>query len=286
MDMQTYALAVSAGNELKSKMNGVNWGCMNATAIVYPDKDPDFTLETVCLAHMSRVESGSIAVVNMLMDQREKEGFLTESEALQYMHWLLVDSPYAETFISKSAHQALLDKYTISDSMAPANLMVGGMVAVRRLWEFPIIARIFCDLTNRGVNKNLAYVLGHTVAGSFEREGSYDFSTLRGAHTSIGGAIAARAAGNFIKGVVITKSKPYKESTYYYGYSTQFGDEDYSLHTFLMGLPRNKVEEKEDKNPFAKARVIRANSFTYDELIDHLVSHEKTILKKCGVDNA
>ena len=53
------------------------------------------------------------------------------NHCLRFLHYLLNKSPYAPAFISKSAGQAIKNGYVLVSLDVPANMAVGGMIALR-----------------------------------------------------------------------------------------------------------------------------------------------------------
>lgn len=90
--------------------------------------------------------------------------YLPPEVELWFVDYIINRSPYSETFISKDAAKCLEDKVTLSSGDHPSNLMVAGLVALRRLWEYSMVARAAYDLAQAGVNEDLAFVLGHLVS--------------------------------------------------------------------------------------------------------------------------
>ncbi|MNZ65598.1 hypothetical protein D3C78_837950 [compost metagenome] len=207
---------------------------------------------------------------------------LEEEEALMFLDWLLNRSPYASAFVTKSAHEALYHKATISDAFTPSNLMAAGMVASRRLWEYAFVTRVFCDLVKVGVNEDLAYWLGHIAAGSFNRSGSFNWSSSKSGHCSVDTCTSTPdSLKAFLEHRPANLSKTYNESWYYYGYHEMFGGELGGITPWIHNNFPYKAQVGVKKvNPF-KADVLDS-SCSYQHAIETMATFQHTILEHIG----
>ena len=150
---------------------------------------------TVCHAALERkyeehpedrfaVVNGFQTTYNGMNGAGKWEDTSLEDKAL-YLDWLFNRSPYASTFISKSAIRSLNYGFSVSDCATPSNLMAAGLVATRRMWEYPYILRVWVDLTKAGVNENLAYYLAHLASCKVDGTGSLHWNYPVYGHCSI-----------------------------------------------------------------------------------------------------
>lgn len=274
MDMTLYKRCIEARDGLLKKLGsgGLSWGRITAIAIVLPDTI-HYSKAQQCHAGLEwegygQSPKGGLAVVNGLLKPRD--GTLYEDEALLFLDWLLNRSPYASTFVTKSAHEALLTKMTISRGDTPSNLMAAGMVASRRLWEYAFVARVFCDLVKVGVNENLAFYLAHIAQCKFDGKGNLSWTALTSGHCSMNpGVMGCEEVNNFINCKVVKPNKNYCEDSRYGGYDKMFGSCKYDkrLSTWVhKNFPYSRVKEGGAVNPFAKAAP-GGDSCKYEEAI-------------------
>jgi hypothetical protein len=108
------------------------------------------------------------------------------NHSLRFLHYLLNKSPYAEAFISKSAGQALKNGYVLVSLDAPANMAVGGMIALRYgCWEYDTTSKVFNDFVAAGVDEDAAWL---TCASYTILFGKFDVTYPSGGHSYIAAA--------------------------------------------------------------------------------------------------
>ncbi len=287
MDMALYTRAVEARDEL-IKREKDNWSRVASIAIV-KEKDVEYSTNHACHAGLmfngyGRGGPGARAVVSLLMKPCPVTvEMLYEDEALLFLDWLLNRSPYASTFITKSAHEALHHKATISTAYAPSNLMAAGMVASRRLWEYPVIARVFCDLVKAGVNENLSYYLAHIASTRFKCDGNIDWSNSNRGHCSIDTySMGREEVKNFIENKPVKLNKDYAESCNYQGYDCMFGSCGGAARRLNQWVHKNFPYSGQVKaggaNPFAKA-MAGASQCKYEDGIRIMAEWQPTLMK-------
>lgn len=201
--------------------------------------------------------------------------FLPAEVELWFVDYIINRSPYSETFLSKDAAKCLEDKVTLSSGDHPSNLMVAGLVALRRLWEYSMVARAAYDLAQDGVNEDLAFVLGHLV--NVETQVSPDSQTgwtyCHSGHCSIDPSIMSlKVVKNFLD------HKPQKLNSLwsegkgrYDGYDAMYGEgfpaittyvrENFPYHLY-KGAPPPVVAST---NPFLAAKAKPAAGKDKDE---------------------
>lgn len=295
MDMTSYRQIMSGRDELLKQLNDkkLNWSSCAAINIIFPDST-HVSPNQACHAGLSNdyegnKSKGSIAVVSALMKPKDTE-HLEEEDAYLFLDWLLNRSPYSETFITKSADEALYYKTIISSSDHPSNLMAAGLVASRRLWEYASVARVMVDLSKAGVNEDLAFYLGHIFRGKFNRGGDCDWGGCTAGHTSLNpGVMGHEEVRRFLCHEPVNLNKKYSENYRYGGYdgmygSTRKGDLGSHIH---KNFPYNGEKGKAvNVNPFpadqpAYGRV-KGKSCSYEHLIAGMVDYQHTILADIG----
>lgn len=214
---------------------------------------------TNCHAGLSDGEDGTplkgdrVAVIHSI--QKEIDD-LTIEEKTRYLDWLLNRSPYKDVFVNKVASAVLESGVIICETMIPANLMAGGMIAARRLSEYTGSVRIWCDLVWHGVNEDLAFLVAHTTTTGRDRT-RLTRDCLAG-HCSIDGwRVSDLVINNFVNGVLVNPREDYIKDISYRGVHNLWGDTDKAdgevyLHSFVHHI-LDTVPKKETKvsgNPF------------------------------------
>lgn len=191
-----------------------------------------------------------------------------EDEALnlRWLKWVLNDSPYAHTFHTKRAKDALY-LGVIQSAEHPGNMIMGGLHMFRAAWEGYQKHRVFIwdALVNEGVEANLAWLLVSSLRTKRSQElnwynGAYshrpveypayyslfacDHDALDIRQMSVNGAIA------FIKGQPTYITPPYKVKTDYHGVFRAFeGRKTHDLYNWLeqhlvYGREETKVSDE------------------------------------------
>lgn len=292
MDMTSYRQIMDGRAELLKALEKGDrrWTATAAINIIFPDST-HISPNQACHAGLDNEyngnkRKGSIAVVSALMKPAKE--MLDEEEAYYFLDWLLNRSPYASTFITKSAEEALYTKTTISSSFHPSNLMAAGMVASRRLWEYPIVARVMVAMSKAGVNEDLAFYLGHITRGKFDLMGSFDFAGRLSGHCSIDPCVmGSKELLRFLNHDVLTPNKTYHESRVYRGYDGMYGvlsGKDISMASFIHSkFPYKGPKEAVNVNPFPMDLGVNKNkSAGFEELVDRMVDFQHTIFKEIG----
>lgn len=287
MDMSTYKKAHAMAVELVDRLNKGNmgWHRVAAVAILKKDGKVHFSTNQACHAGLSlngwgENGPGGVAVASGLMQPKKKE-ILWEEEALKYLDWLLNRSPYACTFVSKTPEQALLDKFIISSGEHPSNLMAAGLVASRRLWEYPVIARVFCDLIDAGVEEDLAYYLAHIASCTFKQNGSLNWANTNRGHCSIDTEqFGWPTLRNWLSHKPASLNQSYVENANYHGYDGMFGERlGETVGSWIHKNFPYKGGAKGTGNPFAKA-IVAERSCDYWDGIKIMAEFQHKIIEK------
>lgn len=276
----------------------LQWSENAAIVGVYEDekRPAKFSGTQVCHAGLSSL-TGSIRVVSALMSG---EGYATgrvlgKEVELWFVDYILNRSPYAETFVTKDAQQALEQKYTVSRGDVPANLMSAGMVALRRLWEYTYVAAAAYSLAKAGVNEDLAFLLGHTVctADAPHAASNTSWSGCHSGHCSINPCCMGWKAVKAFMAHKPTQPKGlYCKDTSYDGYDAMFGkvvhgQEDYcKFVNQQFPYEKCKGQAGPNLNPFTKAlSQNKGNQVPYDKAIEVMAEWANTTLTE-KINNA
>lgn len=288
--MTTYRKIITARDDMLAQLNDreKDWSSCACIAIVFEDHH-HVSPNQACHAGLrnnyeGNKESGALAVVSGLMKPDKKEE-VDEEEAIMFLDWLLNRSPYAETFITKSPHEALLHKVIVSSAHHPSNLMAAGLVASRRLWEYVFISRVFCDLAKAGVNEDLAFYLGHIFSGRFDREGNVSYINCQAGHCSLNPVyMGAEELKNFLEHKPVHLNKTYNEYWNYNGYDAMYGEGDGSArHWIHNNFPYKPAAVKVAANPFPVDEGRDPNkTCSYDHLIKTTVEFQHRIFEYIG----
>lgn len=286
-------LTLDAANQLIERLDRrqMNWS-MNAAIIgVFesPLLKPKCSSNQACHAGLSNLTSTK-RVVSALMDgsgYAEGRGLAPEVE-LWFVDYILNRSPYAETFVTKNAKEALAYKYTVSSSDTPSNLMAAGMVALRRLWEYRRVAQAAYDLVQGGVNEDLAFLLGHLIScDTTPTPGSgATWGFCHSGHCSINpNMMGFKEVRRFMEHTPIKPNKSFYENSYYNSYDNLFGavtDRRDSYHMFVReNFPYDqcvKPAGTSSVNPFTAALPKPVGNKSYAEIIRVMCIWANTVL--------
>jgi hypothetical protein len=151
------------------------FGCSCGARYRYEDNPKH---EADC-AYKHRKGGCILAVVSMLWLD------VPEPMAVSFLNWLFNKSQYSSAFQNRSGKLALSKGYCIADPTVNANIMAGGLVASRRLWEYTSVLHVWDELVKRGVHPALAYWLGHKSSGRAGRPNNMHMRSEMSCHTSI-----------------------------------------------------------------------------------------------------
>jgi hypothetical protein len=150
---------------------GNYYSCANYL-IVYEDGKTASYMDEAChsalITHDS--EGRQFYIINVLPqvwegdDVDSYENYHDADYLVPYLDWIVSESVYADAFLEDSAEQILRQGYCVTPSNIPANYLQSAMIALRKHWEIGHIAAVWWELVQKGVNKELAFVLGHFTA--------------------------------------------------------------------------------------------------------------------------
>lgn len=284
MEMHLYRQMMKGREEMIAALDSkqrswTNTACVN---IIYDGKT-HLSINQACHYGLNNDKIGSFAVVSGLMKPHDGK-VLDEEEALYFLEWLLNESPYSSTFITKSPEEALYYKATISSSHHPSNLMAAGMVASRRLWEYPEIARFFVDMGKAGVKKDLAYFLAHMLECDFKRKGNASWDQYERGHCSLRADRGARCLLNYLNHNVINPNKLYSERCKYNGYDDMYDSGSFNIANYLRGNFPYQGEVKKAAGLFPADDKGKDKQCSYENIIQGMVEFQHTLLKEIGYE--
>lgn len=219
--------------------------------------------------------------------------YLPAEVELWFVDYIINRSPYSETFISKDAVKCLADKVTLSSGDHPSNLMVAGLVALRRLWEYSMVARAAYDLAQAGVNEDLAFVLGHliSVESKVADDSEAGWTYCHSGHCSIDPSIMNfKVMKNFLAHKPQNLNPRWSEGKGRYdGYDRMYGEQyDKSISGYVLdNFPYHLYKDKAppvvtNTNPFiaakAKPAAGKRETAPYRKAIEVMAEWAKTHL--------
>ena len=188
-----------------------------------------------------------------------------EAKAKPYLYWLLNESPFSHCYYSKDVDVVLKELYVVHRVDVPANLLAGSCITLRHLHENPAIIPNWLALTERGVDKNLAFILAHIGMSS---DSSFNSAQTTEGHTCLCvSAMGKDSAYNFVNGKALHKRSGYNYDVDYNGVSKAWGEtvaESVSIRRMLTDHFKEfslKVESTYvNNNPFVKYNHYRGGS--------------------------
>lgn len=223
---------------------------------------------------------------------------ITDEESIRYLDWLCNRSPWSSAFVSKAAKHAYKQRTVILSTTVAGNLMGGAGVAIRRLWEYCKILRVWLELTARGVPETLAYYLASSCLGTYNGNVSWN-GNEEGHHNLCVQLMGKGCVKEFIEHKPARVKPSYSESRDYAGYSTMWGNGGQRFNTWIdQNFPTKPingavVEEKfkEKVNPFAKAKAVVADpkgqvgTVPWDVAMDNMGLWWPAIYKELGIEH-
>lgn len=217
---------------------------VNAFSLVYEDRVTSLGSQVCCGCLRRTNTTGLVSILSSITDKCNVE----DEYFLPYTDWLINRSPYSIAFISDNAEQVKEDRCFIVDPKCPCNILIGGITASRCMWEYTKIAIGWFELTKRGCNENLAFLLAHYTNISDGKVGFKEFTTNH---------IAVNCTHNLTYTHNFVFNKPRLDPTYltnpsYNGIcSTWYGDEgSYLIKSYIAQIVYSNTVST---NPFAAA---------------------------------
>lgn len=281
------AKTIEAVKQLKDQRS-----LMQNSACSYVLKGGDIYVDSGSVCHSFLHGKKAKVLVNSLQTGEhygENPGRILPKETeLWFVDYILNRSPYAKTFITKDAEEALEEGITVSSGDHPGNLVGGAVVALRRLWEHVYVAQAAFDLAKAGVNEDLAFLLGHCIQSpsKIADDTSVSWSACLNWHTSIDpGVMGFKAMKAFLDHEPTGLHKTnYVDSGSYNGYSNMFGVEGGYSGYVSQQFPYNLCKDQPKvsaTNPFAASlpkKAGAARSAPYAKAIEVMAEWANTHL--------
>ena len=115
------------------------------SALNYPDRVDNYKDVAYIISYMSPTFSG----------------FNFTEGNIAYANWILKRSPWADCFLTKTGSYAL-NKGIICHGETPSNILIGGLIALRFIDEYPYIPDIWYRLVKVGIDEHLAFLIANS----------------------------------------------------------------------------------------------------------------------------
>lgn len=125
-----------------------------------------------------------VSALNGLQDNDNNSSYPEQEMPIvrEYIDWLVNESPYAPTYVSKDVDKILEDGVFVQDITMDNRLVTCGAIAQRFLYEssFTDLKHVWKGLVNEGVNKAFAFVVSYMFS---YKEGIVTVGKERWGHT-------------------------------------------------------------------------------------------------------
>lgn len=211
------------------------------------------------------------------------------TDMVKYFDWLFNVSPWKDVFITKSGEQAVSSRWLVTTCRVPANVLISALQATRIPTEYSNPMFVLNDLSELGVNPNLAFLLGMCMSGGDLRKGGAKFTQNSSNHRCLNtDMLNATTMNNFILGVHAKANPIFKDSVGYtspYYVRDVWGSGDDQLLPYLAKhFDVDKVlgaglEVAACLNPFKKKEVVQKGMNSYEDNIKAMAIFSKEIVK-------
>ena len=217
------------------------------------------------------------------------------ADVIKYYDWLFNVSPYSSVFITKSGEEAVKSKWMVINCEVPSNLMMSALQASRIPWEYHSTMWVLNDLTEAGVEPNLAFLIGMHMRGGEFRKGSADWSAGESEHRCLDvGKLDEKAIKAFINSAPVNCNDLYSKETEYaipHRVNSLWGSggagtlKGYILNNYNVDdLLSDAVKSDVDLNPFRKKEVVKAGMHDYADSVKAMAIFSKNISKEFNLD--
>jgi hypothetical protein len=272
-----------ADNRVYNVVSLVHLGFFNTKGWTYgPTSGP-------CYSAFTYSSGGSDGHVSLL----KNNGFSEEDQRL-FLTWMIKESPYKDCFVFDDIDYILKHRVIVTHSYIQTNLSQGALCHIRQLWESIMIIKGFLALAKAGMNKNLAFLLGHMIyvnENFFDTtEGTYPYHQPFSCEDITTSAVVNFVAGNLGK----NKKRPInKEDPSYQGNTDVFSDKpryqgqaaQKIFQVWVDGLLVPKTSTNNYKSPFSQVKPVIKSTFPLESL-KVLAERENEFIKLCGESNA
>jgi hypothetical protein len=199
-----------------------------------------------------------------------------EEYFLPFTDWLINRSPYSAAFTTNNAEQVKEDRCFVVNIDCPSNIMIGGIVASRSLWEYTKVAIGWFELTKRGCNENLAFLLAQYTSISGDLVGFKVFDSLHS-------AVICMHDASYTHNFVFNKPRvdaPYKTKATYQGITNTWGGGDGGDDLIRQCIRKVKYTTEVSTNPFTAALNKDNQLTTFESGFSQLVAMSHEIMEK------
>ena len=228
--------------------------------------------------------SGVEAIVSV--SQTERGPAMNRADSILLYDILINHTPYGKCVAKKDPAYAY-DFGLIINADYPSNLIAGCLMAQRLAWEYTDVARNILHYAELGVDKGVAFLLGHT----FSTSGA---TTRNSGHCCIDSAFISESfIKNFVNGVAqhdvaYSVQKNYKFNVHNTFQTTRAEPDKWSnCHSECEGVHISKVIAEYAKgqsatvalpNPFAKSFTLEANKITDQVIVSYFKEHSEYVV--------
>ena len=230
-----------------------------------------------------------------LLDDKESAEFITSAtltgklktarvsyeDMTKFMDWFINRSPWSICIVTNSAKVAM-EKGIVFDAHYPANLIAGGTMVHRCLWEYYQLIRTWKLFTDAGMNENAAFFMAH----GYEEERGTLSKCCYDVHCALDGDyLDPDTLRNFVAGDIKSPDKTFNERFGYGQVASMWVDPnknrdrrpDYiKLATQGIKLPKDAVPVV---NPFKGLRLRARMALPLDVTVKALATYiNETVL--------
>lgn len=228
---------------------GREFNDINSFIVIFEDGEEVSYFNAPCYGALSRQECGTEYILSSTYNHKIS---LSEDKCIKYLDWLLNHSPYSRVFIDKDASECLDRGFVSVSGRTPSNLMLGGLIAVRRLYEYSSVVEAFDILVEGGVKPNLAYLIAHRSRVVEEGSG-ISFNSFTTSHVNLNHSFDKEYIMNFVNNNP-TEKDSYYDTGRYGGVDSTWGTvtQKCLMHSLLSGLGDEDKMALRENNPFYK----------------------------------
>lgn len=169
-------------------------------------------------------------VVTMLQPFYETKKYLETSE--KFIDWLINRSPMAKVFVTKSSRIAMSKRGVVLSAKHPANLMQAGLIASRYIMEWSSHVKLWGELTSRGVEENLAFIIANFFTINKDNKVS-SYGGFAGHRVFDSSLLDVKAMKNFINNTPEYLTENYATNRSYNGVHRIFREDRPGARDFL-----------------------------------------------------
>lgn len=162
----------------------------SSTACVVRQADGSYSeAHQMCFGGLARlIRSTSKYIVNGIQFNTAFYKSLPEEDKIFFLDYLMNESPFKDCFIEHDAKRAIQDCLTQHRIDLPGNLVIGGLSAVREMWESYSLQGLpyFTELVDTGCPKDFAWIVCQYITDATNKQLflSHKYSSGHGAWPS------------------------------------------------------------------------------------------------------